>query len=235
MILRSKINTSRNLNELELLQKDLEIQRLQIDQQHRSRILWIISSTALILFIVLISVFYIRSSQQSHRFQELSRKDFLTGLNNRRAFVEQAVSVLEQLGLGPEETYSIILCDVDHFKRFNDNFGHECGDMALIWVAGLLESGIRQHDILARWGGEEFIVLLPNTNLNTATEIAQRLRRVLADKSFYYAHRSMDLTMTFGVSQREEGESLDMVIAHADMGLLKGKGLGRNQVNSWRA
>lgn len=234
-IIREQIAATRNLTELELLQKDLEIQRLQIDRQQSIRNLLLVSLLFLGILALLITLVYLRSVRQSREFRRMSRHDFLTGLYNRRAFVEQAVSMLEQLKAGPEETYAIILADVDHFKRFNDTYGHECGDEALKWISGTLKEALRESDVLARWGGEEFIMMLPNTGLSAAEEIAQRLRKQVNRQIFTFQSHPLEITMTFGVSQRLPGQGLDQVIAHADQALYAGKQNGRNQVNSWTA
>jgi diguanylate cyclase (GGDEF)-like protein len=154
-----------------------------------------------------------------------ARTDFLTALSNRRDLLERAEAVARS-----GEAYSVVIADVDNFKRLNDELGHDAGDSALRHVAEVLRAQTRRHDVAARWGGEEFLLLLPETNEETAVAVAERARRELQAASWMWDGRSRFVTMTFGVATAAPGEPIDAVIRRADEALLDGKRAGKNRV-----
>ena len=160
---------------------------------------------------------------------ESAKTDQLTGLCNRRAFLERleyetARSIREKLPM------SIILLDVDYFKNVNDAYGHGCGDIALRHMADTIRSTIRLQDTAARWGGEEFILLLPETALDGAAILAEKLRAVVEASSFTCGSVSFELTISLGVHQYDHGESLGANIGRADTMLYRAKHGCRNRV-----
>ena len=162
------------------------------------------------------------------RVEELTRTDALTGLANRRAALEWLGGQqdrFESSGIG----FGLILADVDGFKSCNDRLGHECGDAILIQLAGRLQSTIRKRDLAVRWGGEEFLVLLPDTDLEGASLVAETLRACMESEPFTAGGTTVPITMTFGVSQGGE-LPVDAVIRMADQAMYTGKRLGRNRV-----
>ncbi len=132
---------------------------------------------------------------------------------------------------------SLIIFDLDHFKKLNDNFGHDAGDYVLKEKATLLrENGIRKGDTFARYGGEEFVVLLPNTNLKQAFEIAERLRKLVASHEFMYDNKRLPVTASIGVADYRQGvETGTDLFKRADSAVYKSKEGGRNQVNFYKA
>ncbi|WP_116367139.1 sensor domain-containing diguanylate cyclase [Parahaliea mediterranea] len=165
----------------------------------------------------------------NRRLTEAARVDPLTGLYNRRGFIAEAEVEIQRMfrtGRG----FSLILADVDHFKSVNDRYGHASGDMILMRVASLLREGIRDADRVARWGGEEFILLLPETGADGAALLAEKLRERLADNLFEAEGHRLRISMTFGVSEFRRGESLEQCVARADAALYQGKSEGRNRV-----
>ena len=124
----------------------------------------------------------------------------------------------------------LVLADVDRFKQFNDQYGHACGDHVLKRVGAILEERTRDIDRVARWGGEEFILLLPETSTEGAAVLAENLREVIADTLFEFGGERLGITMTFGIAIHRKGESLDACIARADTALYTGKERGRNRV-----
>jgi diguanylate cyclase (GGDEF)-like protein len=164
--------------------------------------------------------------------EALARADSLTGLNNRRAFYEQA-NQLWQLGLRKNQEMCVILFDVDHFKLVNDEFGHTGGDEVLVKVAQMLESRVRASDITARWGGEEFIVFLPDTNLSGATALAHEIRAGLAKVSWSPEYPGLRPTASFGVAHDSGASgSLQATISEADLQLYEAKNSGRDRVET---
>ncbi len=154
--------------------------------------------------------------------------DPLTSIPNRRKFNE-VLSYELQRGSRYQKGLSLILCDLDHFKRINDKHGHNIGDEVLREFARLVSAHIRKTDTFARWGGEEFALLLPETDLKTAFEMAEKLRLVIDEHQLPNAER---FTASFGVTQFVEGDNEIKIISRADIALYKAKANGRNKVES---
>lgn len=152
--------------------------------------------------------------------------DPLTSILNRRKFNETLSYELKR-----EERYSnglsLIICDLDRFKSVNDKFGHDGGDEALIAFTRMITTAIRKSDIFARWGGEEFMVLLPETELEEAMQIASKLRLITEANVIPQIGR---ITTSIGVSEYQPGDDAEALIKRADMALFKAKENGRNRV-----
>ncbi len=161
--------------------------------------------------------------------EETARTDFLTGLINRRAmhrFLQNEIARFGRTG----GTFSLVLMDIDHFKSINDRYGHDIGDEVLIALSRVFEGAVREQDVVCRWGGEEFLMLLPNTTQADAFEQAERLRQLLDSDALQierYPHR---ITASFGVCEFTPGENLEFLLKQADIALYQAKALGRNQV-----
>jgi len=160
---------------------------------------------------------------------EVARRDPLTGLLNRRGFSEEAQSEIRRFNRNGKEP-SFVLADLDNFKGFNDKYGHACGDYVLQQVAHILSDRVRNMDEVARWGGEEFMLMLPETSSEGASQVAEKLRSFIDNKEFEYEGQQLGVTMTFGVASFRKGETLDRCIDRADSGLYAGKEQGRNRV-----
>lgn len=159
----------------------------------------------------------------------LTTLDPLTQVYNRRGFTDAVSKEFSKYKRGGE-SFSIILIDIDFFKRINDDYGHEAGDHVLMTFARLLQDGTRDYDILARWGGEEFIVLLPKTQLKDAINIANKYRDIIRKEAFSIHSGSLRISLTAGVANIEDFASVDECIKRADSLLYEGKRLGRDQV-----
>jgi len=158
--------------------------------------------------------------------QALSITDQLTGIANRLHFsmiYEHAINVARR----EHKPLGVIFFDIDHFKQVNDHHGHLIGDTVLKQVAGLVKEKIRKSDIVARWGGEEFIILLPNTDLDEAVKIAETLRLAIENKPFETIEK---LTCSFGAVALHENESSEELLKRVDDLLYEAKAKGRNQV-----
>lgn len=164
-------------------------------------------------------------------YRQLSMVDGLTGLHNRAWLNTQLPSMIENAH-ATGNSLSIIMVDLDHFKRFNDEYGHVMGDDALQAAAKVLNAGLRPSDFAARYGGEEMIVILPNTNQQSALIVAERLcirlkkTRVFADMQKPLPH----VTASFGLATLQEGQDGSAFIGTADAALYRAKDAGRNQV-----
>jgi diguanylate cyclase (GGDEF)-like protein len=126
--------------------------------------------------------------------------------------------------------FSVIIADVDHFKQINDTHGHAAGDRVLHSIAVLLNEGLRGRDAAARWGGDEFLLLLPETQLNGARDVADRLRSSAESRLLGLSGLKNDVTLTFGVAAFAPGTSVEACLKAADDALYQGKRAGRNQV-----
>ena len=163
--------------------------------------------------------------------QELAQTDPLTRLFNRRNLYEKLEIELNRCFRG-ENPLSLIMADIDHFKRINDQYGHQVGDKILVRVANLLKKQLRAYDMAARYGGEEFCLVLPETGLEAALEVAERIRRNAEMMSFGPELEKDRLTISFGVAAFEGNAkgSMDELIRLADDALYDAKNSGRNQV-----
>ncbi len=186
-------------------------------------------ATMLAIMGVLASTYYrlVRHSEQ--RLHELACTDPLTQLRNRRFMMEvvqHEAAVFERGG----RPLSILLGDVDHFKRINDHHGHAVGDAVLRAIARVLREGVREVDHVARWGGEEFLVLLPGTELDEARQVAERLRTGVHALVEVEGRRELSLSITLGLAELQPGESIEQALMRADRALYEGKQAGRNRV-----
>lgn len=168
--------------------------------------------------------------EKNRELQELAYYDPLTGLPNRRFFFEHANLIFEE-AKRYEKPLSLLVMDIDHFKKINDTYGHDVGDLILKTFANVLRGIVRQSDICARFGGEEFVVLLPNTNLEGAKVLAERIRTATAKNLVEHGSIVIVFTVSIGISQYRKGmQSIDELIKEADIALYRAKEGGRNRV-----
>lgn len=177
-----------------------------------------------------ITVLYVHLiTQAEERLHELATTDSLTGLMNRRSLLAMLDAEQARRQRKPHDV-AIILVDIDHFKKLNDTFGHNMGDWALQAVSEVLKKGVREMDFVARWGGEEFLIILPFADIATALPVAERLRQGIADLRFPTRDHALRVTATLGLSTLAVDDMVDVAIQRADAALYKGKHEGRNQV-----
>lgn len=157
----------------------------------------------------------------------LSSQDPLTQLSNRRDFSTRAM-VEWQRFQRYERPFAIVLVDVDYFKTFNDTYGHSAGDLVLVEIAQALGRMTRDSDIVARWGGEEFIILLTEQDLAEASIVAEKMRHTIQHLAIQHGDMSLAVTITLGIAQIQHGETLEGCIHRADVNLYQGKEKGRN-------
>ncbi len=165
-------------------------------------------------------------------FEQAANHDALTGLSNRRG-LEVIFSSLNSPGRQAYLPLSIAVIDIDHFKRFNDNYGHQAGDAVLATLGKHFQQTVRANDIVARYGGEEFLLVLPNTALQHAITVVDRLRQTVERQRMPFEGQELpQVTFSAGLSEWSEGETIDQVIEAADAALYRAKEAGRNQVCS---
>lgn len=160
------------------------------------------------------------------KLEEMATVDALTGAYNRRKFDDDLNTIIRQ-----QERYSIsfslVLFDIDNFKNINDCFGHNIGDHVLQCVSRLVITNIRATDSLFRWGGEEFILILPQAKLNSAQLVAEKIRELIQNHDFGIGH---NITVSLGVGEYKPNENKDQIIIRIDNALLTAKSRGKNKV-----
>lgn len=170
---------------------------------------------------------FIRRDQAlQEEITRLSQEDHLTGLLNRRR-ITQLLEHEVRRALRYDTTFSIILMDIDHFKLVNDQFGHQAGDAVLKMIADVIKTGVRASDFVGRWGGEEFIILSPQTDIAGAISLAEKMRARLESADFDKIGRR---TASLGVASFDQGDDIEALIGRADAGLYAAKTRGRNRV-----
>jgi diguanylate cyclase (GGDEF)-like protein len=172
---------------------------------------------------------YAELADTHRKLETAARTDPLTGLFNRREMLERIgaeVARFERSGA----TFSLALADIDDFKPFNDRHGHACGDRVLRAVADRMRERIRRQDVAGRWGGEEFLILLPDTDLAGARNAAENLRRAVRSAGCRWADEELFVSLTVGVSEFRGGMDADACLREADARLYRGKAEGKNRV-----
>ncbi|MDP7142765.1 MAG: GGDEF domain-containing protein [Alphaproteobacteria bacterium] len=158
--------------------------------------------------------------------------DGLTGLANRKSF-DTSIDEIQLTARTEDKPFSLMMMDIDHFKTFNDNYGHQVGDQVIRLVSRTLIDGVKGRDIAARYGGEEFAVILPETPLEGAVRVAETLRVAIADKEIVNrstGNKLGKITVSIGVAEYSDGETVHDMIERADEALYAAKHNGRNQV-----
>lgn len=169
-----------------------------------------------------------REKYEDKLFYEATR-DSLTKIYNRKYFMdmgEKEFHLYERQG----RRFSVLILDLDYFKKINDRFGHAIGDMALIHFTKLCHQGLRNSDILGRIGGEEFGIILPDTNIEEAIQIANRIRLLVMENPLKHNEQTIEMTVSIGVTELNQQEDFNTLLAQADKALYQVKGKGRNQV-----
>ena len=172
----------------------------------------------------------ITSQNRSLEFEQAASVDALTGIHNRRWLMEAYPRAIARCDRD-EQPVCLLIADIDHFKRFNDRFGHLTGDVVLRRVSRQLADGLRAQDLIARYGGEEFLILLPQATGVQALPIAERLRELVAANCALVTEAGVEaVAVSCGVAEMLPGESLEQLIARADAALLRAKENGRDRV-----
>lgn len=226
--LRIEFDTERALTENKRLQAEqaLQQERVQaLEETRRWQLAFMLLGGSVIL------VLLVRQLRKARRLYILAMTDELTRLPNRRAIQMFAAEAWRDCARH-HLPLAVILFDIDHFKRINDTWGHDQGDVVLRQVANCARSALRGRDRIGRVGGEEFLVVLPGATAEQAAQAAERIRRAVQDTVFPLSgDQTLTTTISLGVScQREEDHSFDVLVARADAALYRAKGNGRNQV-----
>lgn len=179
-----------------------------------------------VLLAIIFGVLIARIKSSNDRLQELAGTDPLTGLCNRRS-LEKSISICIDNFNRHGVKFSVLIFDIDDFKTINDTYGHQDGDKVLVSISDILKDSSRAADYCARWGGEEFIIVLPNEDINGAINKAEKLRVAIESK----VSSPAKITCSFGVSDcYAEGTSIENIIKRADAALYHAKFMGKNRV-----
>ena len=203
----------------------------------------IISISAILIIVFAISYFIVRMGSKEmksllDRLYKMATYDTLTGIYNRGTIIERAKSELSLMKRRiingePPKCLGIIMLDIDHFKKINDTHGHQAGDKVLCEFTDRIKQSLREYDVYGRWGGEEFVILLPETDQEKAAAAAERLRKLIKEKPFSTNGTSLNISASFGVTCcYDPYESFDTLLAKADEAMYEAKESGRNCVIS---
>ena len=180
--------------------------------------------------VVQISDLYQASLKETNKLLfEASTHDSLTGISNRRFMAERCLEEDERAERHGS-TYSMIILDVDHFKLINDEYGHATGDLMLVDFVKALSNSLRHYDIIARWGGEEFLALLIDSYLSTAEMVAKRMLANIRDMRVSVDDMELKLTASLGLTEHKSDENYDATFRRADKALLMAKNGGRDRL-----
>jgi diguanylate cyclase (GGDEF)-like protein len=192
-------------------------------------LLWLFSAFSFgVLNAYLIEKSHILTFLKKRQLERIATTDGLTGLNNRLK-IEKLINEEVDRAIRYKRRFSLVLLDLDHFKNVNDQFGHHVGDAVLKEFSTVLLSAVRKVDDVARWGGEEFVILLPETSVDEAHNVSEHVRSKVENHLFAIIK---NLTVSIGISEYISGDNLQSIIHRADKALYEAKANGRNQIKS---
>jgi len=192
----------------------------------------LVLTNILIFFSYYLIAISIAQTKRNQQLTVTSRTDSLTGLYNRRHMEQRILEEYERYQRTAAE-FALIIADIDLFKEMNDLYGHACGDCLLESVSEDLRKAVREYDAVARWGGDEFLILLPATNEENAVRLAERIRETVEKRRYAYEAEVLSVTLTLGVSVIRSGDTASSIIKKADTVMYQGKREGRNCVVSF--
>lgn len=169
------------------------------------------------------------TTEMKNSLKQMIEQDTLTGLHNRR-YGEIQFNIQWKKAMENDKPFSIVMCDIDFFKKVNDNYGHEAGDMVLKSVAEVFKKHMAESGFAIRWGGEEFLLMFVNDDENTTYKKLEKIILEIRNMSINYCGKTIKITMTFGIAKGDVTKSVDEIIKLADNKLYYGKENGRNQI-----
>lgn len=228
-VLRFEYDSEKTEIENERLQKEQKLKDEQLASLQEAR-KWQVLAIILgsVLTVVLIA-FSLRQVANSRKFKLLAHTDSLTGLANRRQ-IERALKRAMDEANETRKPLSVLMYDIDHFKVINDRHGHSVGDVVLTNLSNFSKELLRDNDVLGRTGGEEFLAILPNANLDQAIQVAKRLQREVDLKQYTDIESDLNATISVGVTEFKQGETMDEFLRRVDEALYQAKENGRNRV-----
>lgn len=231
-----KLENEKKRKQIEELQKDREEKEKKLAEQKKQQRLYyayIIISIFIVILLLALSIVLLRHSRMRKKhaleMEKIAKTDPLTLLPNRRATIEKINYEIVRYRRNNKQ-FTIVISDIDNFKAVNDNHGHDAGDKVLVTLAKLMTHTIRKQDICARWGGEEFLFLLPETDAAGGVTISEKIRKQIDKKIFKFNDNVLPVTMTFGLCTFSKDLTIDECISNADKALYEGKKTGKNRV-----
>jgi diguanylate cyclase (GGDEF)-like protein len=215
--------------ENKLLENQLSINQLELKAQMDDQRITRLSMWMSLLLLLAVSVITVTLYQSRRYFKRGSQTDFLTGIANRRFTMEEGDKAFIQ-SQKQDNTLALVMFDIDFFKKINDNYGHDIGDLAIKALAQRSKHVLKDKDILGRIGGEEFLLILPNTDLEEALRVAERLRASIADQDFKFKDVSIHFSISLGVAISPGLQRFNQLLKQSDLALYKAKNSGRNCV-----
>lgn len=229
--LQTRFDTDRIKHENTLLVQHAKDKEMQLSMLQRNKTMQIIIITLVGIILILVSIFAYKQMHHKHQFKKLAFTDELTKIANRRETYFQAEKFLT-FSKRNQTPFSLIFFDADYFKLVNDELGHYIGDQVLICLADITSNVIRSGDIVGRVGGEEFIILLPDTDIDTALSIANRLLTTIEQYEWSIISNDLTQTVSAGVVSYQEEKNLSELLLKADKALYEAKAAGRNHVKT---
>ncbi|GAA5217905.1 diguanylate cyclase [Corallincola platygyrae] len=230
--LQTEFETEQQAQQVEILEKDKTLLTLREQSINQQR--WLLAAFLVVAALVMIVLVLVlaRYRMRNDYYRQLSEVDGLTKVFNRRHAYDHGEKLLKS-SIACGEPFAVVMADIDHFKQVNDSYGHRVGDRVLQAVANQLKQGLRGHDILARAGGEEFVMFLPRANYSQAIHIAERCRESLQPVNA--GERDVTVTLSFGISISEGRHiGLSSLVEEADKALYASKNNGRNRISLYR-
>lgn len=175
----------------------------------------------------------ITSHDTKKHFEHQAYVDALTGVHNRHWMGDAFPRAVHRCAMN-KRPFTLMMTDIDHFKRVNDTHGHLVGDITLKTVARIITENLRPHDLFVRYGGEEFALLLPDTDVRNAQIVAERLRKAIANTKIQRDDLVLQVTVSIGITPTQHEDELETLISEADQALYRAKELGRNRVEIFR-
>ena len=202
------------------------VDKHQSDEQQREQSL-AEQLDALVVKVKEMEVASVDAEQQIEQHRQKALRDVLTQLPNREAY-QQRLAEEHQRWQRYQRPLTLAICDIDFFKKINDNYGHQAGDKVLRIIAKSLKARLRKPDFIGRYGGEEFVILMPETDQQQALKVIEGIRQAIANCPFHFKEKPVSITLSFGICGFREGLSPEQVFAQADAALYKAKDRGRN-------
>ncbi len=229
--LQEKYETATQEQEIAKLKQTQEEKENQLLRSRHLRIILIIITLAILIILIILYVMYQIKLNANKKLDKLARFDYLTRVYNRRAIQENLAYHIQYFERS-KTPFVVMMFDLDNLKYINDHSGHAAGDYVLQKLTTTISNNIRKLDILGRWGGDEFIVILPFTNIQGAKVLGDKLREVVRDEDFIYNGKRIQVSITIGLAEYTGNETAMEIINRADEVLLLGKKDGKDQVVS---
>ncbi|HEX37532.1 MAG TPA: GGDEF domain-containing protein [Candidatus Cloacimonetes bacterium] len=226
--LQTKYETAELERVIAQLKREKEKKEYQLARSLHMRAILIILTVSIVIILIILYIMYQMKIRANKKLEKFARFDYLTRVYNKRAIQENLdyhVNYFER----SKTPFVIMIIDVDNLKYINDHYGHPAGDYVLQKLTTSISNTIRKLDIIGRWGGDEFIVILPFTKLAGARVLGEKLREVVGEEKFIYNGKTIQVSIIIGLAEYNDKESMQNVINKADQALLIGKKMVRTQ------